>query len=80
MSNQSTFNVSVNDETVSIPLARARELCPNEVDAMEAAWSIVSEAMKRNDTSTMTAASKEVEQRMGALVHALAIKLQEHKK
>jgi len=81
MSDQSTFNVTVNGETVTIPLARARELCPNEVEKMEIAWNQASVAMENQDINGSLVASKEVEQEMYALVHALALKLQqEHQK
>ena len=75
--NQSIFNVTVNGETVSIPLAKARELCPNEVEKMELAWNQASLAMQNQDINGSIIASKEVEKTMKALVHALALKLQE---
>lgn len=77
MSNQSTFSVTVNGKTVSIPYARACELCPDEVRAMETAWDRVSESVESQDANKITAASKEVERQMRALVHALAMKLQQ---
>jgi hypothetical protein len=77
MSDQSTFNVTVNGETVTIPLARARELCPDEVKAMEIAWKRVSESAESMDANKITTASKEVEREMKALVHSLAVKLQQ---
>lgn len=72
MSSDSTFEVNLDGETVSLPLSRARELCPAEVVAMEAAGRKVREAARLNDTQAMTAASEELEQRMRALLHALA--------
>jgi hypothetical protein len=79
--NQSNFNVTVNGETVSIPLAKARELCPNEVEKMELVWNQASLAIQNQDVNGSIIASKEVEKMMKALVHALALKLQqEHQK
>ncbi|MBC7876547.1 MAG: hypothetical protein H7Y59_05185 [Anaerolineales bacterium] len=77
MSDQSTFNVTVNGETVTIPLVRARELCPDEVKAMEIAWKHASESMESMDANKITTANKEVEREMRALVHSLAVKLQQ---
>jgi hypothetical protein len=79
MSNQSPFNVTVNGKTVSIPYARARELCPDEVRAMELAWDQVSDSMESKEANKITTASKEVERQMRALVHALATKLQQER-
>lgn len=75
MSNQSNFNIAVNGKTVSIPLARARELCPNEVEKMEIAWNQASVAMGNREVTGSLVVSKEVEQKTYALVHALALKL-----
>jgi len=81
MSNQSKFNVTVNGKTVSISLDRARELCPNEVENMERAWHKASVPIENQDAGRAINASKEVEKKMKALVHALALKLQqEHQK
>jgi protein involved in temperature-dependent protein secretion len=77
MSDQSTFNVTVNGETVTIPLARARKLCPDEVKAMEIAWKQASVTMENQDVNGSLAASKKVEKKMYALAHALALKLQQ---
>ena len=58
MRNQSTFEGTVNGDTVSIPLARVRELCPDEVRAEETTWRQVSESMEHNDANKITTASK----------------------
>ncbi len=79
MSDQSTFNVTVNGKTVSIPYAKAYELCPDEVKAMETAWDQWSESVESKDVNKITTMSREVEQQMRALVHALAIKLQQER-
>jgi hypothetical protein len=72
MSGKSTFTVAVDGDTISIPLSRARMLCPAEVEAMEEAGKQVSEAAGRGDSSAMAAAGEELQRRMQALVHALA--------
>lgn len=74
MSDKSMFTVTVDGDSISIPLSRARTLCPGEVKAMEGAGSRVSEAAERSDSRAMAAATKELEQRMEALLHALAEK------
>ena len=79
MNDQSSFNVTVDGKAISVPLTKARELCPIEVNAVELAWKYVSESVENNDTQAMVAASEEVQQRMTALLHALVIKLQEQK-
>lgn len=77
--NQSNFNVTVNGETVSISLAKARELCPNEVEKMKLTWNQASLAMQNQDVNGSIIASKEVEKMMKALVHALTMKLQQER-
>lgn len=72
MSNNSTFTVTVDGESASISLARARALCPAEVQAMEEAGEKVSKAAERGDSQAMAAAAKELQQRMEELSHALA--------
>lgn len=77
--NQSDFNITVNGNTVSIPLARARELCPSEVEKMERAWKKASIAMENQNINGSIIASKEVKQKMEVLIHALTLKLQQER-
>jgi hypothetical protein len=72
MSNNSTFTVTVDGESVSVTLVRARALCPAEVQAMEEAGEKVSKAAERGDSQATAAATKELQRRMEALLHALA--------
>jgi hypothetical protein len=80
MSGKSTFKVTVDGESISIPLSRARVLCPAEVAAMESAGKRVSEAAERGDSRAMALASEELQQRMEALLHALAEKARQNRK
>ena len=70
----STFDVTVNNETVSVALALARALCPTEVEAMETGGKRVKEAMSGQDESAKAAAAEELQTCMRTLLHALAVK------
>ena len=72
MADNSTFRFTLNGKTVSIPLAKARALCPMEVEEMEQAGERVSEAAERGDSQAMADASDELGKRMQALFKALA--------
>jgi len=77
MSDKSTFTVTVDGDSISIPLSRARMLCPVEVEAMEEAGNQVSEAAERGDASAMAAAGEELGRRMAALSGALTEKVRQ---
>jgi hypothetical protein len=80
MSDKSTFTITVDGDSISIPLSRARMLCQAEVEAMEEAGNQVSEAARRGDSSAMAAASEELQRRMEALLHALAEKVRQQQR
>jgi len=80
MSDKSTFTVTVDGDSISIPLSRARMLCPAEVEAMEEAGNQVSEAAERGDSSAIAAAGEELQRRMEALLHALAEKVRQQQR
>jgi hypothetical protein len=75
MNDQEMFTVTLNGEGISIPLSRARMLCPAETAAMEEAGDRVAEAAEREDPEDTAAATKDLHQRMVALLDALAEKL-----
>jgi hypothetical protein len=72
VSNTSTFTVTLDGKAVSIPLERARALCPAEVAAMEAAGEKVSAAAQSGDQQAAARAAQELERSMTTLLHALA--------
>ena len=59
-------------DTVSVPLAEARALCPDETVAMEKAGERVTEALGRGDKPAAEEATEELRKCMEALLHALA--------
>jgi hypothetical protein len=67
----SSFNVTVNGETVSIPLEKARALCPNEVAAMEKAGEDLSRATAENNNLEAARATNELQKRMMDLYNTL---------
>jgi len=79
MNNISTFNVTVDGETVSISLERARSLCPVEVANMEVASKRLSDATEQNDVQKISTSGKELEQQTLILLHVLAEKARQIK-
>jgi hypothetical protein len=71
---ESMFEVSLNGETISIPLAKARELCPAEVEAMERAGERVSALATagRADSRALADAAAALGDRLRELLDALA--------
>ena len=79
MSDESTFTVTVDGKSVSIPLARARTVCPAEVRVMEAAGARVSQAAQASESSASTTATLQLQEAMEALFHALVEKVRRGK-
>ena len=72
MSNRSSFNVSLDDDKISIDLEEARATCPDEVAAMEAAWHRVTSMTENDDEDEIARAAFEVKKRMEDVLHCLA--------
>lgn len=79
MSNNSTFTITVDGESIQIPLASARILCPAEVQAMEEAGQKVSRAAEYGDSQAMAVATQELQQQMEILFHAYVERVQQQK-
>lgn len=72
MDGRSTFNVTLDDERISIELKEARATCPEEVRAMEAAWQRVTSMTANDDEDEIAKAAYEVKRRMEEVLHCLA--------